>query len=80
MAVSNFCGTGTLKFNDALDVLLSEEAHRKLSGLAETSGSVLSVNQRGRSANRDKKKEWEIQIQIRERYFQVEGWGMLIVQ
>ena len=55
MAVSNFCGTGTLKFNDALDVLLSEEARGKLSGSAETSGSVLSVNQRGRSTNRKKK-------------------------
>ena len=39
MAMSNFCGTGTLKFNDAVGVLLSEEARMKSSGSAETSGS-----------------------------------------
>ena len=37
-------------------VLLSEEAHRKSLGSVETSGSALSVDQRGRSGNRDKKK------------------------
>ena len=36
--------------------LLSEEVRRKPSGLAETSRSALSVDQRGRFGNRDKKK------------------------
>jgi len=56
MVVSNSCGTKTLKFNDAVGVLLSEEAHRKSSGSTETSGSTPSVDQRGRLVNRDKKK------------------------
>jgi len=37
-------------------VLLSKEARRKSSWLAETSGSALSVDWRGNSGNRDKKK------------------------
>ena len=56
MAVSNSCETGTLKFNDVMGVLFSEEVHKKTSRSAETSGSALSVNLRGRSGNRDKKK------------------------
>ena len=40
MAVSNSYGTGTLKFDDVVGVLLSEEARRKSSGSAETSGSA----------------------------------------
>ena len=55
-APSNFCGIGTFKFDDVVGVLLSEEARRKSSGLAEASGSALSVDQRGKSGNRDKKK------------------------
>jgi len=42
MAVSNSCGTCTLKFDNTKGVLLSEEAREKSSGSAETSG-VLSV-------------------------------------
>jgi len=38
MAVSNSYETGTLKFDDAVGVLLSEEACRKSSSAAETSG------------------------------------------
>jgi len=56
MVVSNSCGTGNLKFDGVVGVLLSEEARRKSSGLAETSGSALSVDRRGTSGNRDKKK------------------------
>jgi len=37
-------------------VLLSEEARRKSSVSTGTSGSALSVDQRWRSGNRDKKK------------------------
>jgi len=54
MAVSNSCETRTLKFDDAVGVL-SEEAHKKSSGLAETSGSALSVDRRGRPMNREEK-------------------------
>ena len=56
VTVSNFCGTRTLKFDDVVGVLLSEEKHRKSSGSAKTSRSVLSVNQRERFENRDKKR------------------------
>ena len=44
MSVSNFYGTGILKFDDVVGILLSEEARRKSSGSAETSGSTLSVD------------------------------------
>ena len=54
MTVSSY-GTGSLKFDDALGVLLSEKTRKKLSGSAETSGSALSVDQRGRLVNREKK-------------------------
>jgi len=77
MAVTNSCRTKTLKFNNVVGVLLSEEARRKSSGSAEISGSALSIDQRGRSGNRDKK--WEVEIQIGERYIQVEGCWMLAV-
>ena len=43
MVVSSSCGTGTLKFDDVMGALLSEEARGKSSGSAETSGSALSV-------------------------------------
>ena len=56
MAVSNLCGTRTLKFDDVVGVLLSKEAHRKSSRLAKTSGSALSVDRRGSFGNGDKKK------------------------
>ena len=56
MAVSNSCRTGTLKFDDTMGVLLSEEVHKKSSGSAETSKNALSVDRRGRPMNRDKKK------------------------
>jgi len=55
MAVSNSRGIGTLKFDDAVGVL-SEKARKKLSGSAETSGSTLSVDWRGRLMNKEKKK------------------------
>ena len=56
MAVSNSCETGTLKFDDAMGILLSEEAHRKSSGEAKTSRSALSVDLRGRPMNKEKEK------------------------
>ena len=37
MVVSNSCGTETLKFNDAVVILLSEEVRQKSSGSTETS-------------------------------------------
>ena len=54
--MSNSCETGTLKFDDVVGVLLSEEACKKSSRLDETSGSTLSVDRKGRSGNKDKKK------------------------
>ena len=54
--VSNFYETRTLKFDDVVGVLLSEEARRKSSRSAETSRSAPSVNRRGWSGNRDKKR------------------------
>ena len=56
MAESNSFGTGTLKFDDAVGVLLSEEASKKSSGATETSESVLSIERRWWSMNREKKK------------------------
>ena len=58
MAVRNSCGTRTLKFDDAVGVLLSKEARSKswTSASAETLGSALSVDRRGRPMNREKKK------------------------
>ena len=38
MVVSNFCRTGTWKFDDVVGVLLSEAERRKSSGSAEISG------------------------------------------
>ena len=78
MAISNSCETETLKFDNMVGVLLSEEVCRKSPGSAETSGSALSVDQRGRSGNREEK-EWKVEIQIGERYIQVKVCGMLAV-
>ena len=63
MAVSNSYGTETLKFGDMVGVLLSEEACRKSSGAAETSGSALSVDKE----RKVDEKEQQIQIQIWEK-------------
>ena len=46
-----FLWTRNLKFDDAVDVLLSEEVCRKSSGLVKTSGSALSVDQKERLLN-----------------------------
>ena len=45
-----------MKFDNAVDVLLSEGARWKSSGAAETSGSSLSVERVRRLMNREKKK------------------------
>ena len=42
--VSSSCGVGTLKFDDVMGELLSEEVYTKSSGLVETSGIALSVS------------------------------------
>ena len=44
---------GKLKFDDVVGVLLSEEARRKSSGAAETSGSALNTYERGRLQKKD---------------------------
>ena len=53
MAISNFVsGSSTLKFDDVVGAILSEEMRRKSSG--ETSGNALSAESRGRRMERGK--------------------------
>jgi hypothetical protein len=53
MVVSNFVsGSNTLKFDDVVGVILSEEMRWKSTG--ETSGNVLTVENRGRKKDRGK--------------------------
>ena len=54
LAMSNSCRIETLKFDDTVGVLLSEETRKKSSDVTETSGSVLSMERRGRSMNIEK--------------------------
>lgn len=52
MAVSNFVSrSNTLKYDDVIGVILSEETCRKTSG-GSTSGSVLNAQSRGRPTER----------------------------
>ena len=49
MVVSNYAfGSNTLKFDDIIDVILSEEIHMKTLG-GSTSGSVLNAQSKGRT-------------------------------
>ena len=53
MALSNFVSRSiTLKFNDFIGVILSEEMRRKSTG--ETSGNALTAEIRGRQREREK--------------------------
>ena len=53
MAISNFVlGFGTLKYDDVISVILSEETRRKSSG-GSTSGSALNAQSRGRTNERE---------------------------
>jgi hypothetical protein len=53
MVVSNFVsGSNTLKFDDVVGVILSEEMRRKITG--ETSGNVLNMENKGRQKNKGK--------------------------
>ena len=53
MAISNsIFGSSTLKFDDVVGAILSEEMRRKSSG--ETSGNALSAESRGRRMERGK--------------------------
>ena len=53
MSVSNFVsGSNTLKFDDFVGVILSEEMRRKSTG--ETSGNALNMENRGREKDRGK--------------------------
>ena len=52
MAVSNSVpGSSTLKYDDVISVILSEETHRKSSG-GSTSGSALNAQSRGKMTER----------------------------
>ena len=52
MALSNYVSrSNTLKFDDVIDVILSEETRRKNSG-GSTLGSVLNAQRRGRTTER----------------------------
>ena len=52
MAVSNYVlGSGTLKYDDVIGVILSEETRRKTSS-GSTSGSALNAQSRGRTTER----------------------------
>ena len=53
MAVSNsVSGSNTLKFDDVVGVILSEEIRRKSSGGTSTLGNVLNAESRGRTKER----------------------------
>jgi len=53
MAISNsVSGSSTLKFDDVVDAILSEEMRQKISG--ETSGNALIAETRGRKMERGK--------------------------
>jgi hypothetical protein len=53
MVVSNFVsGSNTLKFDDVVGVILSEEMRRK--SIGETSGNALNMENRGRQKDRGK--------------------------
>ena len=52
MAVSNYVpSSNTLKFDDVVSVILSEEMRRKITG--ETSGNALTMESRGRQKERE---------------------------
>ena len=52
MAVSNFVPrSSTLKYDDMIGVILSEETHRKSSS-GSTLGSALNAQSKGRTTNR----------------------------
>ena len=60
MVVSNFVsGTNTLKFDDVVGVLLSEEMQRKSTG--KTSSTALTVETRGRQKERGKNQKHQVQ-------------------
>ena len=56
MAVSNYVsGSNTLKFDDVVGVILSQEIRRKSTG--ETLGNVLNMENRGRQKDRGRAQE-----------------------
>ena len=56
MAVSNYVpSSNTLKFDDVVGVILSEEMQRKITG--ETSGNALTMERRGRQKERGRSPE-----------------------
>ena len=66
MAMSNFVPrSGTLKYDDVIGVILSEETRRKSLG-GSTSGSALNAQSRGRTNERGSNwKSWEIKRKVK---------------
>ena len=62
-----------------MSVLLSEEVRKKSSRSTETPGSDLSVDRRGRSENRDKKKNERLKSKLRKGTSKSRGVGRLTV-
>ncbi|KAH9319313.1 hypothetical protein KI387_021082 [Taxus chinensis] len=78
MVVSNFVsGSNTLKFDDVIGVILSEEMRRK--SIGESSGNALSVENRGRQ--KEKKKVLDTMESLKREYLNLEaGWYAGIVE
>ena len=59
MAISNFVSqSSTLKFDDVVSAILSEEMQQKSSG--ETLGNALSAESRGRKMERGKSSAYQV--------------------
>ena len=55
MAISNFVlSSNTLKFDEVVGVILSEEMRRRSTNETSTSGSALNVDKRGRIKEKGK--------------------------
>lgn len=51
--VSNSLGSSSMKYNDMVSMILSDEGHRKSTSSGETSGSALNMEGRGRATDKN---------------------------
>lgn len=72
MALNNSSESGTLKFNDVVSVILSEEIHKK--SLEELSGSALNVK------NKRRARRWKIQIKGQVKISKIKDWLLKLWQ